>query len=385
VVQVALAMVLVAGAGVLARSLRNVQSVRLGFEPTGVSTTQLALPGSRYPGRGAVIAFVDALLERVGHFPGVRSVAAASAVPLVGPNSGTVLAVVGRPAPGPGEGTGADYRVVTPGYFATLGIPILRGRDFVPADDSTGPRVVIVSARTARQLWPAGDAIGSRIRISDLAAGPEFEVVGVVGDHRYWTLDQPEPRPLLFFPFRRQGQPEMTLVVGATGDPGPLAAGLRAAIRELDPELPMGEVRSMAGIVDQTLGRRRFNVVVAVVLAAVTLVLAVAGLSGVMAATVAERSRELGIRMALGANRRRLVGSVLRRALTLVGAGTLLGLGGVVALNRALATLLYQVRPTDLATLAGTALILIIAGLLGTALPARRAARLDPLEVLRRQ
>jgi putative ABC transport system permease protein len=147
----------------------------------------------------------------------------------------------------------------------------------------------------------------------------------------------------------------------------------------------MGEVRSMAGIVDQTLGRRRFNVVVAVVLAAVTLVLAVAGLSGVMAATVAERSRELGIRMALGADRRRLVGSVLRRALTLVGAGTLLGLGGVVALNRALATLLYQVRPTDLATLAGTALILTIAGLLGTALPARRAARLDPLEVLRRQ
>jgi predicted permease len=383
-IQVGLALMLLAGAGVLVRSLRKLEAIDLGFEPSRVLTARLALPSTTYADRSRAIGFYERLLARLREQTGIR-VALASTVPLTGPNTSNVLAVVGRPLSHSDAAPDMDYRVISPDYFTAMGIPLIAGRAFTAADDSNSARVAVIDEPTARRFWPAGGAVGARIRVGDVISGPVVEIVGVVGRHRYWTLEGSEPRPLLYFPLRQSDIRDLAVVIQARGAPETWSGTIRSVVRGLDPGLPVGALETMTGIVDRSLSERRFNVLVAGVLALVTLVLAVSGLYGIMAATVAEETRELGIRMALGADRLRLVNAVLGRSLALAAAGVGAGLVGVFLLNRTLASLLYQVAPTDGMTLIAVSLLLAGAALAGAAVPAWRAAQLDPLVVLRQE
>jgi predicted permease len=383
VAQMMLAVLLLSGAGLLIRSLVRLQSVDLGFEPGRVLAVDVALPRTRYPSPGPVSRLYESLLERTRSLPGVLDAAAVSSVPMGGPNTGTVFAVEGRPLPDPNARPDADHRTVVPGYFHLMAIPVLAGRDFTERDDSSAAPVTIVSATTARRFWPGENPVGARIRLGDVVRGPLVEVVGVVGDVRYGSLESPEPRPMLYFPLRYTGQRVMTVLLRTAGEPAALTAAVRRELLALDPVQPVSAVRTLDEVVSTTMSPRRFNVVVLGVFAGTALLLAGIGLYGVMAYAVTQRTREIGVRLALGAEGRGVVAMVLRDSFRLVAAGVALGLAGALVLDRALASLLFQVGPHDPPSLLAASVALVLVALLGSYLPARRAARVDPLTALR--
>jgi putative ABC transport system permease protein len=383
VAEMTLAVLLLSGAGLLIRSLFRLQRVDLGFEPEQVLVVDLTLPAAGYPTPGRVAGFYESLLRRAASLPGVRDVAAVSSVPLGGPNAGTVFAVEGRTLPDPKATPDADYRTVTPGYFRLMGIPLRGGRDFTEQDDSTSSAVVIISATAARRFWPGADPVGARIRLGDVLRGPVAEVVGVVGDVRHLSLEAPEYRPMLYLPLRRTGQRSMSVLIGAAREPTALVQGMRRELYALDPNQPVSAVRTLDGVVAGAFSQRRFNVVVLGLFAFAALVLAAIGLYGVMAYAVTQRTHEIGVRLALGAGRRTVVAMVMGELLRLVLVGVLLGLGGALLLGRTLASLLFEVKPRDPASLIIAAAVLLGVALVGSYLPARRAARVDPLTALR--
>ncbi len=380
VAQLTLAVLLLSGSGLLIRSLVQLQQVPLGFNPENVLAQDLALAQNRYPTPGAVITLYERLLERARALPGVRDAAAVSAPPLTGNNPVAVFAVVGRPVPDVNALPDADYRIVTPGYFRTVDIPLLRGRDFTPADDST---VVILTESTARRHLEGTDPLGARIRLGDETDGPVVEVVGVVGDARYLSLETPEPRPMLYFPLRRTGTRAMTVLLRSNADPGALAQPLRAELHALDAAQPLGAVRTLDEIVAQTYAGPRFNVVIFGLFAVVAILLAGIGLYGVMAWAVRQRTQELGVRLALGANPGQVVRMVLGSSLRLALLGIGFGLAGALLLNRTLTDLLFGVKPGDPLALLIACLLLVGIALLSSYAPARRAARVSPMETLR--
>src|ERR1041384_6772530 len=288
-----------------------------------------------------------------------------------------------RPLPDPNARPDADHRTVVPGYFHLMAIPVLAGRDFTERDDSSAAPVTIVSATTARRFWPGENPVGARIRLGDVVRGPLVEVVGVVGDVRYGSLESPEPRPMLYFPLRYTGQRVMTVLLRTAGEPAALTAAVRRELLALDPVQPVSAVRTLDEVVSTTMSPRRFNVVVLGVFAGTALLLAGIGLYGVMAYAVTQRTREIGVRLALGAEGRGVVAMVLRDSFRLVAAGVALGLAGALVLDRALASLLFQVGPHDPPSLLAASVALVLVALLGSYLPARRAARVDPLTALR--
>ena len=384
VAEMTLAVLLLSGAGLLIRSLIRLQAVDLGFEAPRTLAVDLALPAARYPGLQPARFYAD-LLERIRTLPGVRAASAISSVPLGGPNTGTSFAVQGRPLPDQKSMPDADYRFVTPGYFQQLSIPLLRGRDFTERDDSAGSRVVIISATVADRFWPGQDPVGAQVRLGDVVRGPVAEIIGVVGDVRHLSLETPEQRPMMYFPERRAGSPTMTLLVTTSGNPADLTPALRREVSTMDPGLPLGTVRTMDEVVDAVFAQRRFNVVVLGVFAAAALVLAGIGLYGVMAYAVSQRTHELGVRLALGAQRGEVVRMVLSESLRLVAGGVVLGLGGALLLNRMLSGLLFEVKPSDPASLLAASALLVGIALLGSFVPARRAARVDPMTTLRQE
>jgi predicted permease len=385
VAQMTLAVLLLSGAGLLIRSLVQLQQVELGFNAAEVLIVDVTLPRARYGSPGPVAGFYGQFLARLRSLPGVREAAAVSAVPLSGNNSGTVFAVEGRPLPDPSAVPDADYRSVTPGYFHLMEIPLLRGRDFTEQDDSAAVPVVILSATTAQRFWPKQDPLGSRIRLGDVVKGPLVQVVGVVGDVRHLSLETPEHRPMLYFPLRRTGQRAMSVLLRTKADPAALTAGIRNELRALDPVQPVTAFRSLAEVVSGAYAQQRFNVVVLGLFAAAALLLAAIGLYGVMAYAVRQRTHELGVRLALGAERGSVVRMVLGEALRLVVAGILLGLGGALLLDHTLTALLFGVKPGDPLALLLASVLLLGVGLLGSYAPARRAARVDPMTTLREE
>ncbi len=382
--EMTLAVLLLSGAGLLIRSLIRLQAVELGFEPRNVLAVDLSLPATGYPGL-APTRFYGDLLDRVRTVPGVRGAAAISSVPLGGPNAGTVFAIQGQPVPDPKSTPDADWRVVTPGYFRLMNIPLIRGRDFAEQDDSAAASVVLISATTARRFWPGADPVGATIRLGDVVKGPLAQVVGVVGDVHHLSVEAIEQRPMLYFPHRASGSRRMSLLVSATGDFGALAVAVRREVRVMDPGLPLSAVRTMDEVVDAAYAQRRFNVVVLGVFAAAALVLAGIGLYGVMAYSVSQRTPELGVRLALGAQGGEVVRMVLGESMRLVAGGLALGLGGALLLNRTLAALLFEIKPNDPAALIGASVLLAGIALLGSFVPARRAARVDPMTTLRQE
>jgi putative ABC transport system permease protein len=384
VAEMTLAVLLLSGAGLLIKSLIRLQAVDLGFEPGGQLAVSLALPRSRYAGP-APAGFYASLLERVRGLPGVKAASAVSSPPLAGANSGTVFAVEGRPLPDPKNTPDADYRIVTPGYFRQLDIPLLKGRDFTDQDDSASAPVALISATTARRFWPGEEPVGTRIRIGDVVKGTLVQVIGVVGDVRHLSLESPEHRPMMYFPEQQAGSRTMTVLVSASGKPADLTPAIRREVFAMDPGLPLSSVVTMDEIVDSAFAQRRFNVVVLGIFAFSALVLAGIGLYGVMAYTVNQRTHELGVRLALGAQRREVVRMVLGESLRLVAGGVALGLGGALLLNHLLSTLLFEIKPNDPGTLVGASVLLSGIALLGSFVPARRAARVDPMTTLRQE
>ncbi|AHG88188.1 permease [Gemmatirosa kalamazoonensis] len=381
VAEVALTLVLLVGAGLLGRSFVRLQRVPLGFDPAGVSVVSVRVPDGARDDSVRAAAFRAAMLEAVGRLPGVTAVAGASSVPFGGPNTGRAYARADRPAT-QGDSPDADYRVVTPGYFRTMGIRLVRGRDLAATDDATGPGVAVVSETLARRTWPNEDPIGRTIRFGDVVAGPVFTVVGVVGDARYMSLEQTEVRPMLYFSAAAFPRPPLTLVVRGA-DAASLAPAVRRAIAALDASLPAPTVQPLADLVREATTTARFAATLFGVFAATALALALIGIYGVTSYVVRLRTREMGIRAALGAPRRAMLGSVVGGAARLAVAGIAIGLLGAAWLSGALASLLFETNARDALTYATVAFLLLLVALLASLVPARRAMRADPLLALR--
>ena len=381
VAEIALSVVLLLGAGLLMRTFLNIHAVDPGFEPRGVLTMRLTLPRERYPGETSN-AFFERLLDRLSNLPGVQSVAAATQFPpMAAFDIGFTLEA--RP-PSPGMIQNALITVATPGLFETLRVPLRRGRAFSAADRLDAPPVLIVNETFAARYLSGLDPVGQRMRIGDDSSGAAWgTIVGVVADYRNSGAVRPV-RPAIYTPLRQQtAWNQLFVLVRGPGAPGAMLPAVREAVRSLDPEQPIYAIQSLEDAFAQSSFQQRTATILLSVFAAVALVMAVVGVFGVMSYAVASRTRELGVRLALGAQPRDVRWLVIRQVLTLAAAGLALGLVMLGAGGRVLSGLLFGVRPADPATILAVAAVLAVAALAAAWLPAARAARIDPIDALR--
>jgi len=392
--QVAFAFMLLAGAGLLLTSFHRVLAVDPGFDPANVVTARVAPPASRYRDEAAVRALAERFVTAVRSIPGVEHVGISSSIPFGGDYSDSVILAEGyRMAPG--ESLISPYRVfATPGYFEALDIPVKRGRTFNDSDTATSPGVVIIDERLAHRFWPGADPVGRRMyqpeNPNDLVTPDKntryLTVVGVVGETRMAGLATTEDRVGAYYlPFTQFGRRALTLTVRTTGDPLAVAPSIRQQLRALDPELPLYSVRTMADRMNESLADRRTPMVVAIVFAVVALFLAAIGLYGVLAYQVSQRTREIGIRLALGSDSRRVFGLIVKEGMGLLAGGYVAGLGGAFVIRRTMAAQLYGVGPMDPVVLGSVAAVLALVTFVACTLPARRAARIDPIVALSEQ
>ncbi|MGH7664882.1 MAG: ADOP family duplicated permease [Gemmatimonadaceae bacterium] len=384
VAEVAMAFVLTVGAGLLVRSYRTLQNVDPGFDASGVLAASLALPESRYDTNAKLDAFWEELVRRARGLPGAEHAAVVRKLPLSAPSWSSQFVARGWE---PGRyGVEVVHREVSPGYFETMGVPLVRGRDFTEADRADGQPVVIVNEALADVYFPGEDAIGKVIAFDQVPDSNSVwrTIVGVVGSERQGALAAP-PRHEIFAPITQDRTPGMALVLRTTGAPSSLAPGVHRIVAELDPLLAFTSIQPMSDVRDAALARDRFFMTLLLAFAGVGLVLALIGVYGVLAQLVSGRRREIGIRVALGAQPAQLRWAVVRRGLALTTAG--LVLGGAVALvsTRALGSLLYEVTPADPFTFAVVTLLLVLTSVVAAWQPARRASAADPVEVLRNE
>lgn len=380
--QVALSLALLAGAGLLLKSLWRLQRVDSGLQTAGVLTFQITPSASRYEERAAITTLYDQLTERLAALPGVEAVGSVSILPMGGSFNGMGFRLEDRPPPPPGEGPGAETRVGSPGFFTTFGVRVVRGRRFTADDDDAAPPVMVINRQLAQRYWPGGDPIGKRIAM----LGRSWEIVGVVDDIHQFTLAE-VPGPQIFLPhaqvqdgwMRRSG----TLLLRTAGPPAALASAARAAVRAVDPTIPVSDVRPMSEVVATTAAPQRFRALLTLVFALAALALGATGVYAVVSYGVTRRTREFGIRLAVGATTRQLVATMVAGGMRPVLAGVALGLVAALGVGRAIAGLLFEVRPFDPITLAVTALVLLAIAAAAAYLPARRVARVDPMEALR--
>jgi len=384
-VQVGLSFVLLVGAGLLVRSLLNRMAVGVGVEVERVLTAETQLPSAVYGTPAARSAFYEGLVSRIAQIPGVTGAGAISILPLSGNGQATSFWVLDRPLPGQGQFPVADVRWVHWDYHAALGIPLREGRLFDARDRADAPRTVLVSEAGARVLWPGESAVGKRIAM-EWGDTLRAEVIGVVGDVRHTGPDEPPTRTTLYWDYRQSSSPSrMTLVARTRGPAEALGASLRSTVWELDPNLPLYNVRTMESLLGDALARARFTTAALGAFSVLALVLATLGLYGVMAYVTQLRAREIGIRIALGADRRSVLRMVLRQGVGIVGGALLLGGVGALALSGVLGSLVYDVSVTDPVTFALVGGLLAAAGLVACWLPARRASGIDPIDAIRRE
>ena len=381
--QTAVAVVLLTGSGLLLRSLAALHDVAPGFRTEGVLAADVQLPEARYPTWRGWSSFYDTLLGRVRALPGVEAAAVASGDPFDG-GWGARFAIEGRPPFPKGQEPEPAVRVITPGYLAATGVRLVRGRDVEPRDRQGAPGVVLINEAMAARHFPGEDPIGHRILREwwDKEMPTAWEIVGVVGDVRTGALEGP-PDPAIYYPAGQVAFSAMTLVVRTSRDPASLAPEVRAAVRGLDPEMPVSRVRSMPQVLAESLGARRFNAVVLGLFAGLSLLLATVGIYGVLAYAVAQRGHEIAVRLALGAARSDVASLVTRQAAVVAGAGLLAGLAGAMALSQALSGMLFEVRPLDPATLASVVAIVGITTAAAGLGPLYRALSVDPAAALR--
>jgi predicted permease len=379
--EVMLSVMLVIGAVLLMRSFVRLTSVDLGFDARGVTVVTLRLPDAAYatPERRAL--FFGTLLERAAQAPGVSAVAGVSSAPFGGPNSGLVFVRTDQAIPPRAQAPDADFRVITPGYIKTLGISLRHGREFTAEDRATTAPVALISEVMARRYWPNDDPVGTSVRVGDLAAGPVYTIVGVVGDARYLNLESPEVRPMMYLSADQSPQRAMSIVV--RGPAATTIPEIRHIVASLDPTLPLASITQMDDLVSAAMATRRFALALFGIFAALAMVLAVVGVYSVMSYLVRQRTREMGIRIALGASAGAIVSSVVARGFRLTAAGVVLGVVGALLLTRLMSSLLFDVNPRDPVTFVVVAVGLTGVACLASLIPARRAARADPLSVLR--
>ena len=381
--EVALSVALLAGAGLLFRSLIGLQGVDPGLDASGVLTFRVTLPGARYPDASKRVQFYEKALEQIRALPGVRSASAINYLPFRGMAAGTHVSIMGRPPAAPGEELTSTIRAVTPGYFQAMRIPIRSGRDFSAADNTVGsPHRFIINETFARTYLPGKQPLGRQINANMLDVNPFGEVVGVVGDVKEGAVDK-EPSPTVYYVHAHMPSGQMVFVVRAAGDPRSLAEPLRRVINGLDGAQPVAEIELMETVVRETFSRQRFSALLLVSFSLVSLLLAAVGIYGVLAYTVTERTREFGVRVALGADPGRITALVLKMGARLVLGGTVAGLAGAMLLTRLLKTMLFGVSAQDTVTFVTVPLVLGAVALLAAYLPARRASRMAPVDALR--
>ena len=381
--EVALSLVLLAGAGLLFRSLVELQGVDAGLDPKGLLTFRLSLPGARYPEPLRRTQFLARALDEIRRLPGVRSASAVSFLPFNGRSAATRVDIGGRLKPQPGEEPVATIRTVMPGYFQTMGIPIKSGRDFAPADNiPQSPYRFIVNETFTRRYLAGEEPLGRSISTLMEIQNPIGEIIGVVGDVKEGTLDK-EPTPTVYYIHAHLVYSGMVFVVRTFQDPLTVAEPVRRIIRSLDSALPVADIRTMDSIVGETFSRQRFSTLLLAAFSAVSLLLASVGIYGVLAYSVTERTREIGVRMALGAEPGRITALVIAGAVSIVLSGIVAGVAGALALTGLLRSLLFGVKPHDAPTFVMASVVLAAVALVAAYVPARRASRLMPLDALR--
>jgi putative ABC transport system permease protein len=399
--ETALALVLLSGAGLMIRSFVKLISVDPGFSAERVLAVPISLPGARYPGAIQQRAFYDRLLISLKGTPGIEAVGAVSHLPLGGADNWMMFQIVGQPRPAAGAEPNAPFRTATPDYFRVMGIPLVRGRFFrdgdarvaVPVvrwypqqpypdgfDQPQPPPIAIVSEAAARQFFPGEDPIGRRIRVM---FGPETTIVGVVGDVKHNGLNAPAFSHI-YLPHNQEVWNSASFVVKTAGSPQGTASSIRAAVAAIDPDLPIS-IRTMADVRSESVGQPRLYALLVGSFAAVALGLAVVGIFGVVSHAVAQRTREIGVRVALGADRRTIERMVVADGMRPIAVGVIVGTVGALALTRTLDRLLFGLEPTDPVTFVGAVIVLSSVALAACWLPARRAALLDPVAALRMQ
>ncbi len=382
IAEVAIAVVLLAGSGLLIRSFLRLRAINPGFDPRNVLTLRVELPDKKYPTAEKQIAFFSQLVERAQALPQITGVAVASGLPLIGSNSGVGVVIAGRPAPPPGGAPVVPLTSVSVAYFEALSIPLLYGRPFTGQDHEGSPLVVLVNQAFAQQFFAGRDAVGERLKFGSVSRGPWYEIVGVVGNVQQDHLRSAD-LPNIYVPFRQYPDGSMLLILKATGlQPVSAIDGVKS-IHEVDPGLPVDEIATMEMRMADTISADRANMILMGIFGAVALALAIVGIFGVIAYFVSHRSHEIGIRMAVGARPCDVLWLVLRPGAVMTITGIAIGMALAFGCTRVLRTSLYGVSTNDAFTLVTVAATFLFVALVACYIPARRAARIDPITVLR--
>jgi putative ABC transport system permease protein len=378
VLESAIAVVLLIGAGLLIRSLVELLKTNPGFDADNVLTMQIHLPEKKYDTPDKAANFFSELERRVGGLPGVQAVGSVTELPLSGQLNDMPFTVEGRPPVTIDQAFGADFRRVNRDYFQALNIPLLRGRSFTEQEVEQSSKVLLVSQQLVSSVFPNEEPIGKRLLL--MMGGDPWEIIGIVGDIRHYSLDT-EPFAAMYMPTRQTGR--NNLVVRVQGDPLNLAGAIRREVQAIDPDQPVAAIKTMNDWIDTSVATPRYYTVLLALFAGVALLLASTGIYGVMSYTVAQRTHEIGVRMALGARRLDVLKLVVRQGMGLVVIGVILGLLAAFGLTRIMSSLLFGVTAKDPVTFAAVAVVLTLVALVACYVPARRATKVDPLVALR--
>jgi putative ABC transport system permease protein len=379
VVQVALSLLLLVGAGLLIRSFDKLLSVSVGFKPEQLLSLEYRLPRNKYSKVDAQWNFHRQVTERVAEIPGVQSVALVRGLPFSGNGGSAAIILPDRELPQKGAEPEVMFNTVTGNYFETIGIPLLNGRTFGNEDQANAPGVVIINQKMADKFWPNQDPIGKQIKFVPEGQGT---IIGVVGDSKHYWIGE-EIRPTVYGAYSQSPGIFATLAIRTTVKPLSLSEQVRQAVWKVDPDQPMWKIRTVEFLINRSVADRKFLVGLMGIFAGIALVLTLIGLYGVISYLVSQRTQEIGIRMALGAQLGDILRMVLKQGMFLVLGGVVLGVGASVLLTRLMEKLLFQTSPTDPVTIVSIAVLLIVVALLACYLPARRATKVDPLVALR--
>src|SRR6266404_3179220 len=382
IAEVALALVLLSGAGLLMKSFARLQNVNPGFNPRNALTFEISLPKMQYSDDASIVRFNNEAQRQIAALPGLQAAGFSTILPLAGTNSDSSFAIEGRASNDSSPSPDEEKRQVSPNYFRALETPLIKGRFFTDVDNANAPQVIIVNQAFAKKFWPNQDALGKRIVMGGMSDNPKWiTIVGVVGDMRHFGLDV-DPKPEMYVPFAQDPYFTTIYVVRSNQDPRALLPAIRRDIQAIDPAVPLANLRTFENVIADSVAPRRLSVVLLGVFAGVAVLLASVGIYGVMSFLVVQRTHEIGVRMALGAQRSDVLKLILGRSLKLISAGTIIGLIVALMSTHTLRALLYSVSAFDTATFALVTVLLGAIALAASYLPAMRATRADPMVVL---